>query len=317
MTAIAHFTPPNLQLAWAGSADNDQQFTHFLRIGLTVLLLLGVVIPLIPLTKMVALNEKPAEDILTELIIAPVKLPEPLAVKPQPKPEAPRTHRPKPKITKPEPMLQKKAEAVPMLKQSARDKASASGLLQFQDDLQAMRDSVDMNRLRGANITQGAARAKQLDRSVITSQAKTTSGGINTAALSRDVGGVALSGRETTRVDSQLASASGINPRASTSSSEVSSRSIESVRKVMDRNQGPIFSIYNRALRKQPALQGKLVVNIVIEASGKVSGVTLLSSGLNDRLLEKKLLARIRLIKFFAERVARTGIDYTFDFLPY
>jgi len=317
MTAVAHFTPPNLQLAWSGSADNDRRFVRFLQIGLAVLLVMGVVIPLIPLVKVLPVKEKSAEVILTELIIAPVELPKPVVVKPKPKPLLPKTNKPKPQKIKAKPVVQKKPEAAPKLNKSAREVASTSGLLQFQDDLQAMRDSLDVSRLRGANITQGAAQAKQLDRSVITSQAKTKSGGVNTSTLSRDVGGVALSGRETTRVDSQLVSSSGINPRASKVSREASSRSIESVRKVMDKNQGPIFSIYNRALRKQPALQGKLVVNIIIEASGKVSGVTLLSSELNDRALEKKLLARIRLIKFFAERVARTGIDYTFDFLPY
>jgi len=317
MTAMAHFTPPNLQLAWSGSEDNDRQFASFLQIGLAILLLMGVVIPMIPLTKVIPVKSELTEDVLTELILAPVELPKPVVVKPKPKPVQPKTIKPKPPKIIPKQVVQKKPEAAPKLTKSAREKASTSGLLQFQDDLQAMRDSLDVSRLRGANITQGAAQAKQLDRSVITSQAKTKSGGVNSAALSRDVGGVALSGRETTRVKSQLASASGVNPRSSEASHDVSTRSIESVRKVMDKNQGPIFSIYNRALRKQPALQGKLVVNIVIEASGKVSGVTLLSSELNDSVLEKKLLARMRLIKFFAERVARTGIDYTFDFLPY
>lgn len=321
MTAAAHLTPPNLQLAWSSSGEDDQLFFKLLRGGLIALLVLGIVIPLIPSNNIAAPVKPSDEVVLTEVIIEPREIPKPPPVKPKPivKEKPPeKLKKPKPVLKKPEPKkVVKVPKPAPKIEPTAKQKAEKSGLLQFQDDLQAMRESVDMSKMQGANITQGAAQAKTLDRSVITSQAKATSGGISTASLSRDVGGVALSGRETTRIESELASATGVNPRASSRTTEIPARSIESVRKVMDRNQGPIFSIYNRALRKDPALQGKFVVKMVIEPSGKVSEVKLLSSELSNPALEKKLLSRVRLIQFTAESVIRTAVDYTFDFLPY
>jgi TonB family protein len=94
-------------------------------------------------------------------------------------------------------------------------------------------------------------------------------------------------------------------------------RSDESVRKIFDQNKGAVFAIYNRALRKDPSLQGKVTVRLVIEPNGTVSSAKLVSSALNSPALERKLLARIRLINFGAEPVARTTVNYSFDFLPF
>jgi protein TonB len=85
----------------------------------------------------------------------------------------------------------------------------------------------------------------------------------------------------------------------------------------MDRNKGAIFAIYNRALRKDPFLEGKLVFEMVIDASGSVADIKLLSSELSDDDLTRKILSRIRLIRFEAKNVVTTRVNYSFDFLPY
>jgi outer membrane biosynthesis protein TonB len=318
MRGVYSAAGPALQLAWSASVDEDQRFQRILRNALLGLLVLAVVVPLIPLPELQREELEKLPPQLAKVVLEKKPLPKqqvkpvPVIEKPKPKKEV----KPKPQVKKEQP--KKIAKPSPKLnREAARQKAATSGLLQFQDDLQAMRDSVDLSKMQGRNITQGAATAKRLDRSVITSKAKVSSGGINTAALSRDTGGVALSGRETTKVKSQLASAEGRNPRASQNSREQSSRSDESIRKVMDRNKGAIFSIYNRALRKDPALQGKVTVKLVIEPSGQISSLNLVSSELQSPSLEKKLLARIRLILFGAEDVTRTTLNYSFDFLPY
>lgn len=130
-------------------------------------------------------------------------------------------------------------------------------------------------------------------------------------------GGQALSGRETTKVKVP----DGINARKSgkgaTQSLASSGRSDESVRRVMDKNKGAIFSIYHRALRKMPDLEGQFVFEMTIEPSGLVSKVRLISSELADEYLAKKILARVRLINFGAAQVSSTVVNYSFDFLPY
>jgi outer membrane biosynthesis protein TonB len=193
-----------------------------------------------------------------------------------------------------------------------------SGLLQFQDDLAEMRDQMDLAKLSSAGLSRGEASVATVDRSIITSRTGKTSGGINTATLSRETGGAALSGRKTTRVESDLATATAAAAKSSVASAGLQAgRSDEEIRKVMDRNKGAIFSIYNRALRKDPMLAGKMTVQMVIEPSGQVSGVKLLGSELGDPTLEKKLLARIRMIMFGAKPVMSTTLNYSFDFLPY
>jgi TonB family protein len=93
-------------------------------------------------------------------------------------------------------------------------------------------------------------------------------------------------------------------------------RSEEEIRKIMEQHKGAIYSIYNRALRQNAALEGKMVVKMVIDPNGKVVEASLVSSELGDKDLEAKILQRIKLISFPASNVARTTLNQTFDFLP-
>ncbi len=287
---------------------------------MVLVMLLGVAVPFVPVPEISREEKEAVPPELARIILEKKELPKP---EPKPKPKPKKIEKKKPKPKKPEPKKEPPKKIVaPVPKVAAIDKArqdaAVSGLLQFQDDLQDMRDSLDASKVASANITRGEAKAKQLDRSVISSQAKAASGGINTAKLSRDTGGVALSGRETTRVDSKLKDASAIGTKALKDNvRETAARSEEDIRKVMDKNKGAIFAIYNRALRRNPALEGKVTVKLVIEPNGAVSAVTLVMTELNDKKLERKLLARIRLIQFPARAVLRTTLNYSFDFLPY
>src|SRR5690606_573739 len=145
--------------------------------------------------------------------------------------------------------------------------------------------------------TRGAGTAEKTERALIAGKAGGGSGGINTAALSRDTGGVALSGRETTRIEGPagvygsgtsgggvgggrgngVGSGSGEGVGAGkggrkgdlAGTSGSGGRSDESIRRVMDQNKGAIFAIYNRALRETPDLQGRFVFEMVIDARGQ------------------------------------------------
>ena len=169
-----------------------------------------------------------------------------------------------------------------------------------------------------ANITRATADAAQVERNFISSGAQAKSGGVNTAALSRDTGGVALSGRETTVVESKLeevSAAAADNRQQQTR--EKAFRGDQSIRQKMEEAKGRIFGIYNRALRENPTLQGKVVFKLVIEPNGAVSSAQIVSSELNDTDLERKLLAAVRGINFGSSDVLQTTLNYSFDFLPY
>ena len=222
---------------------------------------------------------------------------------------------------KPEPKpVEKKPEPDPIKLKQAQEQAKKSGVLQFADDLADMRDALDVSEVKPAsqNITRAKADAAKVERNFINSGAKAKSGGVNTAALSRDTGGAALSGKETTVVESKLedVSAAAVAAREQ-SARDKSYRGDQAIRQKMDEAKGRIFSIYNRALRKNPTLQGTVMFKLVIEPDGTVSDAKIVSSELNDADLERKLLAAIRFINFGSSDVLQTTLNYSFDFLPY
>ena len=99
-------------------------------------------------------------------------------------------------------------------------------------------------------------------------------------------------------------------------SSGKASRSIEEIKLVFERNKGAIYAIYNRALRDDPSLQGKVVLELTIAPGGEVSALRIVSSELKNAELENKLLARIRSFDFGAKDVEVMKVTWPVDFLP-
>jgi TonB family protein len=157
------------------------------------------------------------------------------------------------------------------------------------------------------------------ERNLITSKAGTSSGGINTANLSRGFGGGA--GQIGTHTSSRVSHGSGLDPNAGgkvqrTGTSGKASRAREEVEIVFDRNKGALYALYGRALRDQPELAGKVVLEFTILPSGEVSNVRVVSSELKDEELLKKIVARVRLIRFKAADVEPLTVSKPIDFFP-
>ena len=320
------FDGPDLALPWSVSRDQDKKYRKLLVVFMAVFLVFAIAIPWIPVPELDREEQEKIPENLARLLLEEQEIPEPV-VEPPPPPvveeEIPEevveeeTPEPEPE-TEPEP----EPEPPPQLAEQARERAQVSGLLQFKDDLQDMRDLLDIDTVTTADLTRDDAEAVELNRAVITSQATAKSGGITTDQLSRDTGGVALSGKEDTYVESSLALPGGEGAEDLYGDRESSgggppTRSEEEIRRVMDTNKSAIFAIYNRALRTDPTLEGKVVVKLVIEASGQISAVNIVSSQLNSPDLEQRLLSRIRLIQFDAGNFAQTTLNYAIDFLPY
>lgn len=311
---------PNLQLPWSSTVDDDNRYWKIFGLLLIPFVVFGIAIPLVTVPELDREELERLPPQLAKVVLEKKELPKP----PPPKPEEPKEEEPKEEEKKEEPKEEpKKEEEKPKPKEpdpvklveKAKEAAQAE-INQFADALSDMRDSFDLSEVN-ADLTQSTGEAAALDRSVITSGAKKGSGGINTNNLSRDTGGVALSGKVSTQVESKLESGDGSKPKVELTPQERSSRSREEIRKVMDRNKSAIFGIYNRALRKNPALEGKVVFKLEIDSSGQVTNAEIVSSELDDPALERKLLARIRLINFGARDVLKTTLNYDMDFLPY
>lgn len=310
---VAYFAGPELQLPWSVSEQDDKKFRRLLRNGLIAFVLLSLMVPFLPVKEISREQKEAPPPQLARVILEKKQLPKPEPVvqkiKPKPKPIKKQPVKPK---------LKPKEKPKPVdLVEKAKATAAVSGVLAFQDDLADMRESLNVDNFDNQQLSRGAASAAKTERAIITAKSTSGSGGIQVAAVSRDTGGQALSGRETTKVKVP----DGMNARqpgkASSQSLASTGRSDESVRRVMDKNKGAIFSIYHRALRKAPDLEGQFVFEMTIEPSGQVSKVTLISSELADEKLARKILARVRLINFGAAQASSTVVNYSFDFLPY
>ena len=312
----------NLALPWSSSIEDDKRFTKILSGFLVAMVVASVIVTLVNVPDIAREEKEKLPPQLARVVLEKQELPPPKPVEP-PKPEEKKPE-PKPEEVKPEPKpVEKPKEPVKappkQTVEKAREQAENSGLMQYKDDLAEMRDMAQLSVVETAATTATNSEAAQVDRAMLTSTAKKASGGINTANLSRDTGGVALSGRETTKVKSGLADGTKKSGQATAGNSNGAggaARSEEEIRKIMEQHKGAIYSIYNRALRQNAALEGKMVVKIVIDPNGRIVEATLVSSELGDSDLEAKILLRIKQIVFPASNVARTTLNQTFDFLP-
>ncbi len=232
---------------------------------------------------------------------------------------------------------------------AARRKAAGVGLLAMSKDLAELHGAPVAVQLApvkpgagvgtGVGVGVGAGTEPGIPtRALITSNATGGSGGINTAGYSKYTGGGGLAGRSTTLVEGAIGGGggggaggggargkgdgigSGTNAGGGGTlhrgNSGKASRSIEEIRLVFERNKGAIYAIYNRVLREDPGLQGKVVLELKIAPAGNVVEARIVSSELKSPDLEAKLLARIRQFDFGAKDVDQITITYPLDFLP-
>lgn len=349
-------------LPWAVSPEDEARFKRILRTVLALCALLCVILLLMPKPQVDRAAPPEVPQRLAKLVLeqreppAPKAPPAPVtAATPQPKADTP------PEVAKPLPDAKPLPKAVapearkpipgkpPGEIEGARRKAAGVGLLAMKNELAELRGAPTAVQLNpnikagpgvgaGVGVGVGAGSDPGLPaRNLITSNATGGSGGINTAAYSRDTGGGGLAGRATTLVEGVAGGGGGGGPGGGGSSGRggtgtgvgggaggtlakggggKASRSLEEIRLVFDRNKGAIYAIYNRALRDDPSLQGKVVLKLTISPSGQVTDVRIESSELKAAELESKLLARIRSFDFGAKDVNPMTVTYPLDFLP-
>lgn len=188
----------------------------------------------------------------------------------------------------------------------------------MKDALADMRqNTVSANLQKTRTLSRAGGKARTTDRAVLTSGTTRSSGGIQTTSLSRNTGGGQLAGRTTTKVHSPSGNAPAGGGSGDSGRGERSAgRSIEEIQMVFDRNKGAIYSVYNRALRKDPTLQGKIVLQLTIAPSGKVTRCVLVTSELHDGVVSQKISQRVKLFNFEAKDVNEVTITYPIEFLP-
>jgi len=298
---------PNLP--WVES-NEDRNFRRLTIALLIIFMVAGLVLNSLTLPE---LTQKRLVDVsprLAQLILEKQKLkpPPPKIVKP--KPEEKKDQAEKPKEVKKETPKQK----------DAREVAQQSGLIALADELADLRESFDLDNMTELPQQTSGKQAIEIAGAsdLLTSQAKQSSGGITTNTLTRKIETSELATRKTTSVTSNIKSRSEtqLSGTGRSQTGPSATRSAEEIERVFQENKGVIFAIYNRALRKNPSLTGKVLIELIIDPDGRVIKVTIVSSELEDEKLERKLVLKIKKFKFSRADVPQVTVSYPIDFLP-
>ena len=304
-------------LPWTTGQSQDKKFQRLLGIIFLICLVLSIVWPFIPVPEPDPFDVEEIPPRIAKLLLEekPLPPPPPPVVEEEPEPEIddPEPEQVVEETPQPEPI----PEPEPDREEIAREQAQAA-LMPFAEDLADLVDNELLEQVADdRDLSASVSEAERNTRSMITSKVGTASSGINTAAMSRNTGGSGIAGRNTTRVASPVAGIGQAGGGASRSgSSGKASRSREEIELVFDKNKGAIFALYNRALRRDPSLEGKLVLRLTIDPNGVVSSCEIVSSDLNDEELERKLVQRVKLFRFEARDVEAITTTKPIDFFP-
>jgi protein TonB len=282
-------------LPWSPSEEMERRFRVILRNLAIVFGIFAVLMPFLPRHERIVNTESLPERVV-QLVMEPPPPPPP---PPPPKPEKP----------------VEKAPVTPKPIVPVDPRVKAAKTAQVFDQLAALRD-VDLDKFaKNQPKTTDPGDVSVVSRNIISSKVGGTSGGISAPTSSGlAAGSGSLRGIYTTQVKDPNLGASGQATRAGGSGK--ASRSADEIALVFTKNKGAIDAMYARALRDNPALQGKVVLELTIAPSGDITAARIVSSELNDKEFESKLLARIRLFKFEAKDVAMLTATKPIDFFP-
>lgn len=300
----------NFELAWDIDPEESDRFRKLLVWALSIFVVLTLVIPFLPVPKRDVAQEAVPQRLAKVMIDykPPPPPPPPPAPKEEPKPK------PETKVAAVVP------QPVPVDRTEEARKKAQKAVSQIQDELADLRQNLpDVPIQQTRNLTGAVGADSRAERSLITSKVGSASGGIQSMDTSRGFGSGAgsLDGHNT----AQMGRPSGVpvagRAEATRSgNSGKASRSREEIELVFDRNKGAIYSLYTRALRDQPELQGKMVLEFTIAPSGEVTMCRVVSSEIQDPELERKIVSRVRLFRFEPRDVEQITTTKPIDFFP-
>jgi hypothetical protein len=333
-------------MPWTKEVESERHFRRALLVALLICFVFGSLIPLIKVPipdRSVAVVEIPKR--LVKLVKKELPKPEP-----RPKPKQPQEE---PKLAKKEPKLspdKKKSDKPPKggspankpkklaagsggKTSAARKKVQHVGVLKFKNAFKDLMKETPVAKLgTEARLSNKSPRVKGqavARRSLVAIQAKDgSSGGISNAGVSRNIGNGnvdRLGGGGNGRGDGN--GVGWVRAESSIADLEESSRPLsdglaagrtdEEIQIVFDRYKATLYRIYNKELRKDPTLRGKILLRISIETSGSVSMCKVESTDLASLELVGKIVERIKRFNFGPkEGVPKMTILYPIDFLP-
>jgi hypothetical protein len=307
-----------LTMPWTWGGEDDRRFQKSLLGALAVCLLLALIFPLISLPLLSAPEETPPEQVLHITMALPRPPPPPRVLPPPPKLAVQKP------VEKPTPQEARRApteEPVKPAVEAPVEPPKPAGLMVFKQRLAALADT-QINPALGAQarINNADNSVGTPERAMLSTNAAGSSGGINLAAVSRGLGAGGGTERNAIRGGSLTQASSGIGSAASpsrpVSGGPGPGRTDEEIQIVFDRHKAQLYRLYNLELRRDPTLQGKMILRLTIEPDGAVSLCLLHGSNMNAPDLAAQVVERVKTFNFGAKVVPPVTIIYPIDFLP-
>lgn len=306
-------------MPWARGCEEDKRFRKSLGASLAASLAIAlfistVALPIVERSKVNKLPERVAKLVRQERALPPPPVEVPIIPEqelPEPEPEL---------ADEQSPELTPEAVVADAVQPDTREQVKSKGILAFRDSF-ASRASLRPTAQLGSQARVSSAGENSVgrpERSMVTTSAPGSSGGINLASISRDVGGggQGIGGVEVSRIASSIGGGSE-SGRPLSGGGANAGRTDEEIQIVFDRYKAALYRLYNRELRRDPTLRGQLVLRLTIQPDGSVSFCKLQSSDMEAPTLASQVVDRVRTFDFGAkEDIVAVTIIYPIDFLP-
>ena len=310
-------------MPWARGNEEDRRFQKSLgsTVAASVLLalLLGsIAIPIIERDRLIEVPERVARLVQQNKAKAQPE-PEPVFREELPEPEPEELAETLPEETTPEvsnePVVADNAEV------DTKEQVRSKGILAFRDSFAnraSLRSGTELGSIASFSNA-GESAIGRPTRAMVTTNAPGSSGGINLASISRNVGGggEGIEGVQVSRVASSIGTGGNGTSDRPRSGGAYAGRTDEEIQIVFDRYKASLYRLYNRELRKDPTLRGQITLKLTIEPDGSVSFCVTQSSDMNAPALAEQVVERVIGFDFGAkEDIVAVTIIYPIDFLP-
>lgn len=313
----------HIALDWQPEGRASRQFNRILIVALALALALAFVMSKVKVPETTWEQRTKVPDRIANYIAQqpkkiekPIELPKPKpAPKPQPKP-VDQSAPPKPEVTvsRQNPGRAEVEKPLTQSQEKARSVAQQSGLLALSAEMNELRDTSAINenvRARLSTATPNEAATHKINAIAAT---ETRAGEtIDQSKLVAQVQTTDLQAREEKTVTAATEKAKIADAQTQ---SGAGGRGISDVGMVFNKNKAALYSLYERERRKNSSLKGRIVFQLTIEPSGKVSSVKIVSSELNNPDLEARILARIKLFMFAPVPGEKVTVTYPVEFIP-
>ena len=300
---------------WLGLQAEDQGFRRILALVLVICFVLGGIIP----NLQVPLVEPETDEKLPPRVVRIIAEPSASAVPPPTDSQSairmpaaiPQAEFIQPDIKKPLTVRQPEPQKTPATKPqpvkakpvaTPRQKAAQTGVLAMSDALVELR-SIAPKTTASASTSAAAVvglPSKTRKPSMLAADITRGSAGIDAGVAHNTVLGATGLPAKGSGSGQGIIRANGTRPESGASRAGPPGivRSQEEIQEILDRNKSAMYSLYNRELRQDPTLQGKLVMSITIAPSGRVTRCTIIDSELKAASLQEQLIRLVKRIDF-------------------